>query len=195
MGQGLVHLPVGISHFRVLAWRRSNQTNRVCSLESRAQNQQPVSLRACRPSHAFFLPCKNARREGKHDLDSHKESLDGLSSACCVGRGRTRKSVPLRKKYLISVPHLSYLFGRPPSDLLLLKTDRFPPASGLAPLAFSVAVVPHNRRGLSFSWLWRRRRAPSTVEGRASEQKLTAGLPNLIHIWRFVGCTTFSAYS
>ena len=158
MGQGLVHLPVGISHFRVLAWRRSNQTNRVCSPESRAQNQQPVSLRACRP-HAFFLPCKNARREGKHDLDSHKESLDGLSSACCVGRGRTRKSVPLRKKYLISVPHLSYLFGRRPSHRLAASQNGPPSslsASGLAPLAFS--VVPHNRRGLSFSWLWRRRR-------------------------------------
>ena len=98
---------------------RPLRANGVWSLESCEQNQ----LRA---NQDFFLPCKNANANMAF-LAS--ESLDRATRfRVGVERYASRMgSVLLRKKYLISVLHLSYLFLDRPTCC----SSKRPPASGL----------------------------------------------------------------
>ena len=124
---------------------------------------KPASLR--RATHEFFLPCKNVdgRKHGLSCFFAQNHSIEGGATyfrvvarggMLCKSVGRivvwrecpaAQKVSYLRPPSQLSIPRPTERPTERPTDLLLLKTSaRFRPRS----------VVPHNRRGLSFSWLW-----------------------------------------
>ena len=156
--------PASCSHFRVL--QTSPRGDPTGSAPQRvARKTSFASLRAMPPTNFSFRAKMSTQTWPfllrPESLDRSRSDLLPRSRTCmlCKSVGRIVDS-SYGERECPAAQKVSYL--RPPSQLSIPRpTERPTCCFSKRPLASGLArprsVVPHNRRGLSFSWLWRRR--------------------------------------